>query len=103
MNQEHENGMVEDNGEDGSAENGSVGVVQDTYRNVVFGQIADGLLPPHRGPQESSDDELTRAAMSDPAALEPEGEGDGQPTAWRWVFLLIIIVVSLAIVFWNKR
>ncbi|MDR1840747.1 MAG: hypothetical protein LBQ86_02355 [Holophagales bacterium] len=75
-------------------------VKQDGYRSVVFGQIADGLIPPHPGPPEATDDELSVAAMSDPAASEAE-DRQSQPTIWRVVFLLVLITVALAIVFWK--
>jgi hypothetical protein len=81
-------------------ENGDITVKQENYRQVVLGQIADGLIPPHPGPPESTDDELARAALSDPAATETNVPR-AQPTPWRTIFLLIIAAIALAIVFWK--
>ena len=82
-------------------ENGDIHVKQDTYRHVVFGQIADGLIPPHPDPPETTDDELSAAALSDPAASETDSQ-PYRPTIWRALFLVILAVVSLAILFWKK-
>lgn len=102
MNQDVEDDNLAENGGEEHDEGGCIGVEQDGYRHVVFGQIADGLIRPHCGPQEQTDSELTIAAMSDPDALEQDDEKHDQPTAWRWIFLLVLAVVSLAIVFGKK-
>jgi len=96
MNQEHES--EEDIPEN---ENGDIQIKQDGYRHVIFGQIADDLIPSRPGPSVSTDDELSIAALSDPAASEQEKQ-EQQPTAWRIVFLIVIISVALAVVFWKK-
>ena len=75
---------------------------QDGYRKVMFGEVADPLFPPHPGAPEASEDDLTRAAMEDPAAstlhiAHPE------PTFWRFVTILVFAVVALAVVFWWFR
>jgi hypothetical protein len=89
---------------DGSAaegENGEIIVKQDSYRNVVFGQIADGLIPTHPGPPEADYDELTDAAINDPAAKELDAQ-DEHPTIWRALFLAALVIVVLAVVFWKN-
>ena len=71
---------------------------QDTYRKVILGEVSDPLFPPHPGAPESSEDELTRAAMEDPAALAGE-DGHAEPTVWRLIALLVFAVVALTVVF----
>jgi hypothetical protein len=73
---------------------------QDTFRKVYFGQISDPLIPEPRHPEGTPEDELTRAALSDPDALMGE-VADDRPTTWRWVFLLMLAVAALATVFWK--
>ena len=104
MNQEHEENELEDiNDETDETPEGNsdIRVKQDTYRHVVFGQIADGLIPPHQGPPETTEDELTAAALSDTATPETDSQ-PYRPTIWRALFLVILAVVSLAILFWKK-
>ncbi len=74
---------------------------QDTFRKVYFGQIADPLIPEPQQPAGTPEDELTRAALSDPDALTDEWTDRG-PTSWRWVFLLLLAVAALGIVFWKR-
>ncbi|MFN8011420.1 MAG: hypothetical protein U0P81_08440 [Holophagaceae bacterium] len=76
-------------------------VIQDTFRKVYFGQISDPLIPEPRVPVETPEDELTRAALTDPDALKGEIV-EGAPTPWRWVFLLLLAVAALAIIFWKR-
>ncbi|MDR2697129.1 MAG: hypothetical protein LBB40_01480 [Holophagales bacterium] len=99
--QESEENISEDASNEIYDENGDIQVKQDGYRHVYFGQIADGLIPYRPGPSLSTDDELSRAALSDPAASDVEKQKP-QPTAWRIVFLIAIISVALAVVFWKK-
>jgi len=103
MNREHdsEEDISENENGDLLDENSDIQIKQDGYRHVIFGQIADGLIPSRPGPSESTDDELSIAALSDPAASELEKQ-EQQPTAWRIVFLIVIISVALAVVFWKK-
>lgn len=101
MNQENKEKLPEEVVGDTSEECSDIHVQQDGFRNVMFGQIADGLVPPHPEAPESDDDELSRAAMSDPDAIEIE-EHQTPPTPWRVIFLMAIVVISLAIVFWKK-
>ena len=73
----------------------------DSFHRVYFGQLSEPLVPPHPGPPEAQEDELTRQALEDPAAgLEPADSG---PTAWRVVALVLFAVGALAVVFWWKR
>lgn len=58
------------------------------------------LCPSCAVPLPYSDDELTRAALSDPAALEePAPAGSA---AWRFVALLTIAILALAGIFWLR-
>ena len=75
---------------------------QDTYRKVMFGEVADPLFPPHPAPPESSEDELTRAAMEDPEASRMH-VAHSEPTFWRFITVLVFAVVALAVVFWWFR
>lgn len=71
---------------------------QDGFRKVMLGELADPLFPPHPGEPESSEDELTRAAVEDPEALNVQRVHPA-PTFWRFVALLVCAVVALAVVF----
>ena len=71
---------------------------QDSYRRIMFGQLSDPLLPAPYPPTQTPEEELTRAALEDPDALQGENIDPG-PTTWRWVFLLLLAVGALAIVF----
>ncbi len=75
---------------------------QDTYRKVLFGEVADPLFPPHPGAPEAPEDELTQAALEDPEAAHLELPHP-HPTLWRLVVLLVFAVVALACVFWWFR
>jgi hypothetical protein len=75
-------------------------VRQDTFRKVYLGQVSDPLFPPHPEPPETPEDELTRLAMEDPSATEPEAQGG--PTVWRLIALVFFAVIALGIVFWRR-
>lgn len=75
---------------------------QDGYRKVMFGEVSDPLFPPHPGAPESTEDELTQAAIEDPAAGQVQ-EAHPQPTLWRLVVLMVLAVVALTVVFWSLR
>jgi len=75
---------------------------QDGYRKCMCGGVADPRLSPHPGGPESTDDELTHAAMEDPAAVQLQ-VAHPQPTLWRLVALLVLAVVALTVVFWRFR
>jgi hypothetical protein len=74
---------------------------QDTFRKVYLGQVSDPLFPPHPEPPESPEDELTRLALEDPLASEPELQGT--PTLWRLLALIAFAVIALGIVFWWRH
>jgi len=98
------NGINADNGEtlDGAGDEiGDFLAKKDGYRNVMFGQIADGLVPPHPSEPESLESDLSQAALSDPAASELERQNIN-PTPWRAIVVITVIAIALAIVFWKK-
>ncbi len=51
-------------------------------------------------PLPIAEDELTRAALSDPAAFEEPVQAG--PTAWRFVTLLVIAILALSGIFWLR-
>lgn len=51
---------------------------------------------------EEPEDDLTRAALEDPAAEEAHTPLDGGPTLWRVVVLLAFAVLALGIVFGRR-
>jgi hypothetical protein len=71
------------------------------WQRVYFGQVAGPLVPPHPGPPESPEEELTRAALEDPGAAVRE-MSNTRPTFWRVVVLIVLAVTALAIVFWRR-
>jgi hypothetical protein len=71
---------------------------QDTFRKVYLGQVSDPLFPPHPEPPESPEEELTRLALEDPQATEPEPKHG--PTLWRLIALIAFAILALGIVFW---
>lgn len=58
------------------------------------------LCPSCALPIPVAEDELTRAALSDPAAFEDRAPAG--PTAWRLVALLTIAILALAGIFWLR-
>ena len=77
-------------------------VAPDAWKDVVMGQISHPLVPPHPEPAEAGEDDLTQAAMTDPADVAYQ-EGDPRPTFWRVVVVALIAVAALAIVFGFAR
>lgn len=75
---------------------------QDSYRKVLLGEVSDPLFPPHPGAPESSEEDLTRAALDDPAAATLNVPHP-QPTFWRLVTVLLFAVGALGVVFWWFR
>lgn len=51
---------------------------------------------------EEPEEELTRAALEDPAAEEAQAPQEGGPTLWRVVALLAFAVLALGIVFGGR-
>jgi hypothetical protein len=74
---------------------------QDGWRTVYFGQVSRELVPYHPEPPEAPEDELTREALEDPAALQQQGAGNPAPTLWRLIVVLLVAVGALAVVFWR--
>lgn len=73
---------------------------QDSFHRIIFGQVEEPLFPAPNTPSDTPEDDLTRAALSDPAARTFDIH-DTPPTLWRLVVLIILVVVALAIVFWK--
>ncbi|BDU78885.1 hypothetical protein [Mesoterricola sediminis] len=74
----------------------------EAWKPVVMGQLSGGLIPPHPEPPEADEDELTRAALEDPAA-QAGHPADAPPTVWRLVFIILVAVAALSIVFRLAR
>jgi len=77
---------------------GPVPVAGDAWKPVVMGQVSGDLFPRHPEPPEAPLDELTEAALNDPANVAHQ-EGDSAPTFWRVLVVVLIAVAALAIVF----
>jgi hypothetical protein len=67
-----------------------------------MGQASHDLLPPHPGPPEAPEDDLTREALEDPAAESREDEHT-HPTLWRVVVLMLVALAALSVVFGLGR
>lgn len=79
-------------------------VDKDAWKVVYFGQISRDLVPYHPDPPEAPEDELTQAALSDPAgARRGEPVANSGPTFWRVLAVVAIALVSLALVFWRTH
>lgn len=77
---------------------------KDAWKVVYFGQVSRDLVPYHPDPPETPEDELTEAALADPAGVtrgEPRS-GTG-PTFWRALTVVAVAIASLALVFWRGR
>lgn len=72
----------------------------DSFHRIIFGQVEEPLFPAPDPPCDTTEDDLTRAALDDPAARTVDVQ-DSAPTLWRLVVLIILVVVALAIVFWK--
>ncbi len=73
---------------------------QDSFHRIIFGQVEEPLFPAPNPPSDTPEDDLTRAALNDPAGRTVDIH-DAAPTLWRFVVLIILVVVALAIVFWK--
>jgi len=71
---------------------------QDSFHRIIFGQVEEPLFPAPNVPSDTPEDDLTRAALNDPAA-DTHDRHETPPTLWRLVVLIILVVVALAIVF----
>jgi len=74
----------------------------DAWKDVVMGQVSHPLVAPHPEPPEAGEDELTQAAMADPADVAYQ-QGDPRPTFWRVLVVVLIAVAALAVVFGFAR
>ena len=75
---------------------------RDGWMPVVMGQVCQELVPRRPEPPEATEDELTLAALADPADVAHQ-EGDPRPTFWRVLVLVFIAVGALSIVFHFAR
>ncbi|HJV22510.1 MAG TPA: zinc ribbon domain-containing protein [Holophagaceae bacterium] len=57
------------------------------------------VCPSCAHPQPMEEDELTRAALSDPDAFPPLPAG--RPSIWRPIFLVALAIVALALLFYR--
>ncbi len=73
---------------------------QDSFHRIFFGQVEEPLFPAPNAPSDTPEDDLTRAALNDPAAHTIDIH-EGPLTLWRLMALVILVVVALAIVFWK--
>ncbi|MBL0211146.1 MAG: hypothetical protein IPQ13_09590 [Holophagaceae bacterium] len=73
----------------------------DSFHRIIFGQVEEPLFPAPSTPSETPEDDLTRAALNDPAASTVDIHDTG-PTLWRFVVLVVLVVAALAIVFWKR-
>lgn len=74
----------------------------EAWRPVIMGQLSEPLVPPHPEPPETPEDELTRAALEDPAAQLHDARPP-LPGTWRLVILVLIAVAALSLVFRLAR
>lgn len=74
---------------------------ENTFRRVYFGQLSEPLVPDHPEPPEAEEDELTRAALTDPDASELS-RPHTEPTPWRWVVLVLLAAGSLWVLFARR-
>jgi hypothetical protein len=73
---------------------------QDSFHRIIFGQVEEPLFPAPDTPVDTPEDDLTRAALNDPAGHTVDIQ-ETPPTLWRLVVLILLVVVALAIVFWK--
>ncbi len=73
---------------------------KDSFHRIIFGQVEEPLFPAPNPPTDTPDDELTRAAMNDPAAHTLDIQ-ETPPTLWRFLVLIALVVGALTIVFWK--
>lgn len=74
---------------------------QDSFHRIIFGQVEEPLFPAPPSPSDTPEDDLTNAAMNDPAGRIVDLP-DTKPTLWRFLALIVMVVVALTIVFWKR-
>ncbi len=70
---------------------------QKVVEAVVEDDNAPYVCPSCAEPMPAEDDELTRAALSDPDAFAPPPAA--RPSVWRGIFLVILAIGALALLF----
>lgn len=73
---------------------------QDGVHGKPLHQGGGTPMPSCSDPGEAHDDELTRAALSDPGYETHESES--QPTLWRLIFLVMVATLALTCVFLKR-
>ncbi len=68
------------------------------WKPVVVSRVEVEGLPMHPECAESAEDELTRAALSDPGDVACQ-EPDPHPTFWRVLIVGLIVLGALSVVF----
>lgn len=74
---------------------------KDSFHRIIFGQVEEPLFPAPDTRSDTPEDDLTRAALNDPAGHTIDIH-ETPPTLWRLVVLILVVVVALAIVFWKR-
>lgn len=74
---------------------------QDAYRRVILGQASDPIFPPHPGPPEFSDEELTTAALADPFHPRRRRRWGFSPL-WPLIGLVALALITLSLVLWRR-
>jgi hypothetical protein len=69
---------------------------QDSYRNVVLGQVSDPIFPSTSWPAGVSEEEFAQQAREDPGPRMRNRHH--APLLWRWLFLVILASIALSIV-----
>jgi len=72
---------------------------QDTYRKVLFGQVADPIFPATSVPAELSDEELAVRALGD-RGFRPRNARRNVPTMWP---LLSLVILGCLLLTWVLR
>lgn len=73
---------------------------QKVVEAVVEEDNAPYICPSCAEPHPAEEDELTRAALSDPDAFAPPPAE--RASVWRGIFLVVLAVGALAVLFWRR-
>lgn len=74
---------------------------KDSFHRIFFGQVEEPLFPAPHPPSEMPEDDLTNAALNDPAGRIVDLP-ESKPTLWRFLALIVLVVVALTIIFWKR-